>query len=80
MRNLACHDASEYFVKLSFADEKRIVLVRDFSFLLMEVQGHTVAQFYDEERTKLSRRLETENLSEKAGRFLLVPAPNNRVV
>jgi len=75
VRNLARHDTGEYLIELGFADEERIVFMRDFSVLLMEVQGNPVAQFHDDEGAERYGRIEAENLREKARCLPLVPAP-----
>jgi len=73
-------DAPEDLVEVVFADQERVVLLRDFAVHLMEIERDAVVHLDDEERLEDGCRGPAKDLCEKGGRPLLVTAPNDRVV
>ncbi len=74
-------DAREHRVELVLADEECEVLQRDrLGLLLVVVDRDVVGEIDDEEMHEAARRRQAEDLGQERRRFLLIAAPDDRVI
>src|SRR5262249_30052855 len=75
----ALADASEDRVEVVLIDQKGIVLRRDLTVAVVEVERYAILELDDQERTEARGARPPENLGEEGRRLFLVTAPDDRV-
>ena len=73
-------DAGEDLVELFFANQEGVMLGGNLAVVIIEVDGHVVAERDDEHRPERRGARQAEDFCEKGCRLLLVAAPNDRVI
>src|SRR3546814_9110408 len=73
-------DAGKDRIELLVADQKGVVLQRDLPIALVEVERGAIVELDHQEGPEADRRRPVQDLGQKAGRLLLVAAPDDGVV